>query len=82
MGILSREIAIVTGATRSQGIASKGILIAITEPLSVGLAPIGITVNSIDPGPTDSGWMNKSINDSLSYLFLLAVLDKRMMLQD
>lgn len=40
-------------------IASKGMLIAITEPLSIGLAPVGITVNSIDPGPTDSGWINQ-----------------------
>lgn len=50
-------------------IASKGMLIAITEPLSVGLAPIGITVNSIDPGPTDSGWIDKETKDSLSKFF-------------
>lgn len=50
-------------------IASKGMLIAITEPLAVGLAPIGITVNSIDPGPTDSGWMDKTMKDSLTHLF-------------
>lgn len=50
-------------------IASKGLLIAITEPLSVGLAPIGITVNSIDPGPTDSGWMDKETKEHLSQLF-------------
>jgi|SRR5699024_2037290 len=50
-------------------IASKGTLIAITEPLSVGLAPIGITVNSVDPGPTDTGWMDKETKGSLSELF-------------
>ncbi|WP_262173141.1 SDR family oxidoreductase [Saccharococcus sp. Marseille-Q5394] len=50
-------------------IASKGMLTAITEPLSVGLAPIGITVNSVDPGPTDSGWMDKATKESLSRLF-------------
>ncbi|MDW0118353.1 SDR family oxidoreductase [Sporosarcina thermotolerans] len=50
-------------------IASKGMIIALTEPLSVGLAPIGITVNSVDPGPTDSGWMDKSTKASLSQLF-------------
>lgn len=50
-------------------IASKGMLIAITEPLSVGLAPLGITVNSVDPGPTDSGWMDKATKDYLSRLF-------------
>jgi len=42
-------------------IATKGAIIAWTEPISVGLAPLGITVNSIDPGPTDTGWMNEDI---------------------
>lgn len=46
-------------------IATKGMIIAITEPLSVTLAPIGITVNSINPGPTDSGWINEDIKDYL-----------------
>ncbi|TXC79029.1 SDR family oxidoreductase [Metabacillus litoralis] len=46
-------------------IATKGMIIAITEPLSVALAPLGITVNSINPGPTDSGWMNKEIREYL-----------------
>ncbi|NMH69354.1 SDR family oxidoreductase [Bacillus sp. RO3] len=50
-------------------IASKGMLIAVTEPLSVGLAPIGITVNAVDPGPTDSGWINEEIRDHLLPLF-------------
>jgi 3-oxoacyl-[acyl-carrier protein] reductase len=50
-------------------IASKGMLIAITEPLSVGLAPIGITVNSIDPGPTDSGWINEELRNHLLPMF-------------
>lgn len=46
-------------------IATKGMTIAITEPLSVALAPLGITVNSINPGPTDSGWMNDNIRNHL-----------------
>ncbi|SES28620.1 3-oxoacyl-[acyl-carrier protein] reductase [Gracilibacillus ureilyticus] len=46
-------------------IATKGMTIAITEPLSVALAPIGITVNSINPGPTDSGWMTEEIKHHL-----------------
>ncbi|MGM0751553.1 MAG: SDR family oxidoreductase [Bacillota bacterium] len=50
-------------------IASKGMLIAITEPLSVGLAPIGITVNSVDPGPTDSGWINEELKGHLLPMF-------------
>jgi 3-oxoacyl-[acyl-carrier protein] reductase len=50
-------------------IATKGMVIAITEPLSVALAPIGITVNSVDPGPTDSGWINGEIRNHLLPLF-------------
>jgi len=50
-------------------IATKGALIAITEPLSVGLALIGITVNSVDPGPTDTGWMNDDVKTHLAPLF-------------
>lgn len=50
-------------------IATKGALIAITEPLAVALAPIGITVNSIDPGPTDSGWMDEGLKQHLLPLF-------------
>jgi 3-oxoacyl-[acyl-carrier protein] reductase len=46
-------------------IATKGMIIAITEPLSVALAPVGITVNSINPGPTDSGWMDEDIRKYL-----------------
>jgi 3-oxoacyl-[acyl-carrier protein] reductase len=50
-------------------IATKGMVIAITEPLSVTLAPIGITVNSVDPEPTDSGWINEEIRNHLLPLF-------------
>ncbi|MBT2663284.1 SDR family oxidoreductase [Bacillus sp. ISL-45] len=50
-------------------IATKGMMIAITEPLSVGLASIGITVNSVDPGPTDSGWMDEALREQLLPLF-------------
>lgn len=45
--------------------ATKGLLIALTEPLSVGLAPLGITVNCVDPGPTDSGWMSEELKEFL-----------------
>jgi 3-oxoacyl-[acyl-carrier protein] reductase len=39
-------------------LATKGAQTALIEPLSAGLAPLGITVNAVDPGPTDSGWMD------------------------
>ncbi|MEK4750217.1 SDR family oxidoreductase [Niallia sp. FSL W8-0177] len=57
-------------------IATKGMIIAITEPLSVALAPIGITVNSINLGPTDSGWINEDIKDYLLAQFPTGRLGK------
>ncbi|MBY3618359.1 SDR family oxidoreductase [Acinetobacter sp. CUI P1] len=47
-------------------IMTKGALIGLIEPLSVGLAPLHITVNGFDPGPTDSGW----ITDEMKTHFL------------
>jgi 3-oxoacyl-[acyl-carrier protein] reductase len=49
--------------------ATKGALIALTEPLSVALAPLGITVNCVDPGPTDTGWMNDDVKRRLQPMF-------------
>jgi len=57
-------------------IATKGMIIAITEPLSVALAPIGITVNSINPGPTDSGWINEDVKVHLQAQFPTGRLGK------
>ncbi|WP_079479844.1 SDR family oxidoreductase [Halobacillus salinus] len=50
-------------------IATKGAVKALTYPLAVGLASLGITVNSVDPGPTDSGWINNDLRDQLLPLF-------------
>ncbi len=36
--------------------ASKGALLQVTPSLSAALMPRGITVNCVNPGPTDSGW--------------------------
>ena len=36
--------------------ASKGALTAITPSLAAHLAPRGILVNAVNPGPTDTGW--------------------------
>jgi 3-oxoacyl-[acyl-carrier protein] reductase len=38
-------------------VASKGAVEAFTVSLSAELAPRGITVNAVDPGATDTGWM-------------------------
>jgi 3-oxoacyl-[acyl-carrier protein] reductase len=49
--------------------ASKGAIEWITYSTAAELAPRNITVNAIDPGPTDTGWMGedlKSLLDSRS----------------
>ncbi|MEG9295427.1 SDR family oxidoreductase [Mangrovibacillus sp. Mu-81] len=50
-------------------IATKGALKAITAPLATGLAPFGITVNSVDPGPTDSGWIDEEMGQAFLPMF-------------
>lgn len=49
--------------------ATKGALIALIEPLAVALAPLQITVNGFDPGPTDSGWMDDGMKAHFLPLF-------------
>lgn len=46
-GAMVREIAYA---------ASKGAILQITRTLGAQLIPKGITVNTINPGPTDTGW--------------------------
>ncbi|MBV8194343.1 MAG: SDR family oxidoreductase [Candidatus Dormibacteraeota bacterium] len=41
--------------------ASKGAIEWLTLSAAAGLAP-GITVNAIDPGPTDTGWMGPDVH--------------------
>jgi 3-oxoacyl-[acyl-carrier protein] reductase len=45
--------------------ATKGAIEAFTLSLSAEVAPLGITVNAVNPGPTDTGWMTEAIKADL-----------------
>lgn len=45
--------------------ASKGALEWITVSTAAELAPRGIAVNAIDPGPTDTGWISAELRTRL-----------------
>jgi 3-oxoacyl-[acyl-carrier protein] reductase len=45
--------------------ATKAGVDAFTLSLSAAVARLGITVNAIDPGPTDTGWMRAGLRESL-----------------
>lgn len=46
--------------------ASKGAVEWLTVSAAVELGPRGITVNAIDPGPTDTGWLSPELADAVA----------------
>jgi 3-oxoacyl-[acyl-carrier protein] reductase len=46
--------------------ASKGAVEAFTVSLSAELAAAGITVNAVDPGATDTGWMSEELKAQIT----------------
>lgn len=49
--------------------ATKGAVEAFTLSLAGGVAKLGITVNAVDPGPTDTGWMSPELKQVLAPRF-------------
>jgi 3-oxoacyl-[acyl-carrier protein] reductase len=45
--------------------ASKGAVEAFTTSVSPTLAARGITINAVNPGPTDTGWMSEELKEVL-----------------
>jgi 3-oxoacyl-[acyl-carrier protein] reductase len=49
--------------------ATKGAIEAFTRSLAPAVMSTGITVNAVNPGPTDSGWINSELRDVLTPMF-------------
>lgn len=56
--------------------ATKGAISAFTSSLSAEVAELGITVNAVNPGPTDTNWMDDEIRDYLRPKFGLGRIGK------
>lgn len=58
-----RIVAFTSGALHGEVAygASKAALERIVVAAAAELGPLGITVNAIDPGPTDTGWMSPEL---------------------
>ena len=47
-------------------VVTKSALDALTLTLSADLAGCGVTVNAVDPGPTDTGWISDELRSKLT----------------
>jgi 3-oxoacyl-[acyl-carrier protein] reductase len=45
---------------------SKGAIIAFSTSIAPSLARRGITINVVNPGPTDTGWMTPDLRDAIA----------------
>lgn len=45
--------------------ASKGAIIAFSTSIAPDLARLGITINVVNPGPTDTGWMTDELKEAI-----------------
>ena len=56
--------------------ATKGAIDALTVTMAAELGPKGITVNAVNPGPTDTGWMTEDLQKFLLPKFPLGRIGK------
>ena len=49
--------------------ASKGAVEALTNTLAAEVGHKNITVNAVNPGPTDTGWMTEELSNELAAKF-------------
>jgi 3-oxoacyl-[acyl-carrier protein] reductase len=52
-------------------VATKGAIEAFTRTLAVEIGHKGITVNAVNPGPTDTGWMSEELEREITPKFAL-----------
>ena len=52
-------------------VASKGAISAFTRTLAAEVGGKGITANAVNPGPTDTGWMDEDLKQELLPRFSL-----------
>jgi len=46
-------------------VVTKGAVSTFTKSVAIELAPLKITVNAVDPGPTNTGWMSSELKEEL-----------------
>jgi 3-oxoacyl-[acyl-carrier protein] reductase len=51
--------------------ASKGAIEAFVRSFAVAVGGLGITVNAVNPGPNDTGWMSAELKEVLAPKFAL-----------
>lgn len=56
--------------------ATKGAIDALTVTLAAEIGHKGITVNAVNPGPTDTGWMTDDVQNVLLPKFPLGRIGK------
>jgi 3-oxoacyl-[acyl-carrier protein] reductase len=62
-----RVVTFTTGALHGEVAygASKAALDRVTVAAAAELGPLGITVNAVNPGPTDTGWMSPELYERI-----------------